>query len=101
MTTKDKSVLVDGLKKLSRDVADIAAALEESEAKETARDVPAKEKVCTYEEVRAVLADKARNGFRTEVKALLAARGLKQLSDVTDPDVFAAIMAEAEGIGNG
>ena len=101
MTTKDKSVLVDGLKKLSHDIAGIAAALEETEAPEMERDVPAKEKVCTYEEVRAVLADKARNGFRTEVKALLTAHGVKQLSDVTDPDVFAAIMAEAEGIGNG
>ena len=35
------------------------------------------------------------------MKALLTAHGLKQLSDVTDPKEYAAIVAEAEGIGNG
>lgn len=39
--------------------------------------------------------------FRAEVKAILTAHGVKQLSDVKDPDEFAAIVAEAEGIGNG
>ena len=58
-------------------------------------------KVYTYEEVRAVLAEKSRTGFRAEVKAILTAHGVKQLSDVKDPDEFAAIVAEAEGIGNG
>ncbi len=54
----------------------------------------------TYEEVRAVLAEKARTGFRADVKALLTAHGVKQLSDVSDAAVLAEIMAEAEGIGN-
>ena len=51
--------------------------------------------------MRAILAEKSRTGFRAEVKALLTAHGLKQLSDVTDPKEYAAIVAEAEGIGNG
>ena len=41
-----------------------------------------------------------RKGFRAEVKALLTAHGLKQLSDAADPAVFAALVAEAEAIGN-
>ena len=57
-------------------------------------------KVYTYEEVRAILAEKSRTGFRAEVKALLTAHGVKQLSDVNDPEVYADIVAEAEGIGN-
>lgn len=114
MTKKDKMVLIDGLKKLSQDIADIAAVLEGADgAPAKKQDVPAEAqapepeqatgpaKVCTYEEARAVLAEKSRTGFRAEVKALLTAHGLKQLSDVTDPEVFAALVAEAEGIGNG
>jgi len=112
MTKKDKQVLIDGLKKLSADVADLAALLESAEAPAKTQDAPAEEpapaaveeapaKVYTYEEVRAVLAEKSRTGFRAEVKAILTAHGVKQLSDVKDPDEFAAIVAEAEGIGNG
>ena len=114
MTKKDKTVLIDGLKKLSRDIADIAAVLEGAETDQAKKqDVPVQEtapepeqaaepeKVYTYEEVRAILAEKSRTGFRAEVKALLTAHGVKQLSDVTDPQVYAAIVAEAEGIGNG
>ena len=55
----------------------------------------------TYEEVRAILAEKSRTGCRAEVKALLTAHGVKQLSDVKSPEEFAAIVAEAEVIGNG
>lgn len=114
MTKKDKMVLIDGLKKLSQDIADIASVLEGADtAPPKKQDEPAKEsapepekaaaleKVYTYEEVRAILAEKSRTGFRAEVKALLTAHGVKQLSDVTEPEVFAALVAEAEGIGNG
>ena len=52
----------------------------------------------TYEEVRAILAEKSRTGFRAEVKAILTKHGVAQLSDVKDPSVFAAIVAEAEEI---
>ena len=113
MTKKDKQVLIEGLKKLSADVADIAALLEGTDAPAKTQDTPAKDpapipetkeapaKVYTYEETRAILAEKSRTGFRAEVKAILTAHGVKQLSDVKDPDEFAAIVAEAEGIGNG
>lgn len=112
MTMKDKLVLIEGLKKLSADVADLATLLEGVEAPEKEQGQPAENvtstpkeeapiKLYTYEEVRAVLAEKARKGFRPEVKALLTAHGVKQLSEITDPDIFAVIITEAEGIGNG
>ena len=107
MTKKDKSVLIEALRKLSADVANIATLLEETEAPTKKQDVPVEEqapapaKVYTYEEVRAILAEKSRTGFRAEVKALLTAHGVKQLSDVKEPDEFAAIVAEAEVIENG
>ena len=99
MTIQDKTVLVDGLKKLSADIADLAAQLESLEAKK--QDSPAVETAYTYEQVRAILAEKSRTGFRAEVKAILTAHGVKQLSDVKEPSEFAAIVADAEGIGNG
>ena len=52
----------------------------------------------TFEEARAVLAEKSRTGFRAEVKAILTRHGVTQLSDVKDPKVLAAIVAEAEEI---
>ena len=98
MTKQDKKVLIDGLKKLSADMADLAAQLEGADAQQ---DVPAEKPTYTYEDVRAILAEKSRTGFRAEVKAILTAHGVKQLSDVKDPSEFAAIVADAEGIGNG
>ena len=112
MTKKEKQVLIEGLRKLAADVADLAAALEGPEAKAQKQEAPAEEaapapveevpaKAYTYEEVRAILAEKSRTGFRAEVKAILTAHGVKQLSEVKAPEEFAAIIAEAEGIGNG
>ena len=111
VTKQDKTVLVEGLKKLSADVADLAARLEGSKAPENTQDEPAVEQVQapteaaptetrTYEETRAVLAEKSRAGFRAEVKALLAEFGVSQLSDVKDPGKLAEIVKKAEGIGN-
>lgn len=59
---------------------------------------PTSEKVYTYEEVRATLAEKARTGFRAEIKGILTKHGVNQLSEVRDQATFAAIMAEAEEI---
>ena len=52
----------------------------------------------TYEEARAILAEKSRLGHRAEVKAILTRYGVKQLSDVTDPKTLATLVAEAEAI---
>ena len=93
-------------------MADLAALLEGTEAPAKKQDDPVEEtapavteeaptKVYTYEEVRAILAEKSRTGFRAEVKAILTAHGVKQLSDVKSPEEFAAIVAEAEVVENG
>ena len=56
-------------------------------------------KTATMEEVRGLLAEKSRNGFRAEVKALLTAHGVEKLSEITDPAELGELMAEAEKIG--
>ena len=114
MKKKDITVLIDGFRRLSADAAEIAELLSgtETTSKKTAEvqaepetPAPAAEetsvKVYTFEEVRGILSDKARSGFRTEVKALLTSHGVKQLSDITDPAVFAELVAEAKVLGNG
>jgi hypothetical protein len=53
----------------------------------------------TKEDVRAVLAAKSSAGFRKEVKDLLAKYGAQQLKQVS-PDDYAALLQEAEVIGN-
>ena len=114
MKKKDISILIDGFHRLSADAAEIAELLSGTETTSkkaaevqtepetpstAAEETPAK--VYTFEEVRGILADKARSGFRAEVKALLTSHGVKQLSDITDPAVFAELVAEAEVLGNG
>ena len=59
---------------------------------------PAKE--WSLEEVRMVLADKSRAGHTEEVRALISKFGADRLSDIKPAD-FAALMVEAEVIGNG
>ena len=64
-------------------------------------DLKAKQvKTCTLEEARAVLAEKSRSGHKEEVKALIKRHGAKQLSDIKNPAELAALVEEAEVIGN-
>ena len=102
MTMNDNAVLVEGLTKLVDDATSLIAFLKQQTAplEDEKPDVPAETptKEYTYEEARAVLAEKSRTGFRAEVKAILTRHGVTQLSDVKDPKVLAAIVAEAEEI---
>lgn len=106
MTKKDKAALVQALNQICGGVAVMIALFEDDEApgkqdKPVEQKPEAPAKVYTYEEVRAILAKKSRTGFRAEVKALLTKHGVTQLSDVKEPEVFTAIVAEAEEIGVG
>lgn len=53
----------------------------------------------TKEDVRAVLASKSAAGYKKEVKELLEKYGAQQLKQV-NPDDYAAILKEAEVMGN-
>ena len=64
-------------------------------------DAPAaEEKRPSFEEVRGLLADKSRQGFREQVKAILTRHGVSKLSELPEAK-FAAVMKEAEVLGNG
>ena len=68
-----------------------------------AKDEPAPEpekKPLAFEEVRAILAQKARDGFKDQIKAILERHGSAKLSEL-DPSSYEAVVAEAEALGNG
>ena len=58
------------------------------------------EKPLTLEAVRAVLAEKSRNGHTADIRALLEKHGAAKLSEI-DPAKYAALMADVEALGNG
>lgn len=54
----------------------------------------------SLEQVRIVLADKSRNGLTAEVRELIRKYGADKLSEIK-PEHFAAVLKEAEVLGNG
>ncbi len=68
------------------------------EAEPDPAEEPAKE--WSLEEVRMILAEKSRAGHTEEVRDLISKYGAERLSDIKPAD-YAALMAEAEVIGNG
>ena len=62
---------------------------------------PVKEEpALTLEVVRAILAEKSRNGFTAQIRELLQKYGASKLSEV-DPAKYKALVADAEVLGNG
>lgn len=75
-------------------------AIEPKKEKATAKVPPEPEKKSiSLTDVRAVLAEKSRNGYTADVKALLLKFGANKLSDI-NPSDFEALLAEAEVFGN-
>jgi len=79
-------------------VADSLTALFSGSQPETS--VQPTSKPLTLEEVRAVLAEKSRNGHTSKIRELLEKHGAAKLSEI-DPKKYAALLAEAEVLGNG
>lgn len=58
-----------------------------------------KEKELTLEDVRAICADKACQGYTAQVKAIINQHGVGRLSDV-NPVEYKTLLAEVEVLGN-
>ena len=92
-----------------RELRDIASSINSianwlTEAFGGSSDIPdeasVQEKVLSLEDVRAILAEKSRDGFTAQIRAVLLKYGAKKLSEV-DPVNYKALVAEAEVLGNG
>ena len=57
------------------------------------------EPVLAFEEVRAILADKSREGFTAQIRELLQKYGASRLSEV-DPAHYKALIKDVEGLSN-
>ena len=60
---------------------------------------PAPEKTLSLEKVRAILAEKSRDGFTAQIRDLLQKYGASKLSEI-DPANYKALVADAEVLGN-
>ena len=83
--------LVDEFKKL--------LSTEGETTSETAESKPEPQKELKLEDVRAVLATKAKDGYKNEVRALLNKYGAESLSALAN-EHYAAVLEEAGGIGH-
>lgn len=83
----------EGMIKAAKTIKEIFSSTEEATA--TPEPTPS----YTKEDVRGILAAKSAAGFKKEVKELLEKYGAQQLKQV-DPKDYAALLKEAEVIGN-
>ena len=60
---------------------------------------PQPEPPMAFEEVRAVLANKSREGFTAQIRELLQKYGGNKLSEL-DPSCYRALVADAEGLSH-
>ena len=91
--------VADNLATLFSSGAEPDATLKQS-PKASPRVEPPTPKPITLEQVRAVLAEKSRNGHTAQVRLLLEKHGATKLSEI-DPAEYAALLAEAEVLGDG
>lgn len=91
----------EDLKQIFSNTSDTSAGAvtAKAESKEKVPPEPPKETI-KKEQVRAVLAQKSRDGFTKEVKEILKKYGANKLSEVSESD-YQAVLQDVEVLGNG
>lgn len=85
----------DSLSGLADSVRALCASLADSPQAE------AKEKqTIPLEKVRGILAEKSRNGYTAQVRAIIQSFGAERLSEI-DPSQYEAVLKKAEVLGDG
>ena len=92
-TAEDLSALADSVRALCKALADSPQEPETSKPEKKTAAVP-------LEKVRGVLAEKSRDGFTAEVRAIIQSYGAERLSEI-DPADFESVLKKAEALGNG
>ena len=95
------ATIIDELRDTASSINRIADELTDlfSYRSKTPEIAPAPEKTMSLEEVRAILAEKSRDGFTAQIRDLLQKYGASKLSEI-DPANFKALVADAEVLGN-
>ena len=98
--TSEMEATIRELRGIASSISDIANWLTGAfSGTEEAAPAPEPEKTLNLEEVRAILAEKSRDGFTAQIRDLLLKYGAKKLSEV-DPASYKALVADAEVLGN-
>ena len=101
MTTRTEfTSALEALKSSAESLLRAAEALLAIAKGENEGSAPEPSKVISLAEVRALLAEKSRQGCTDGVRAIITARGADRLSDI-DPSEYEAVMREAEALGDG
>ena len=97
----DMAATIEELRTVAATINDVANWLAEmfGGAGDAKPDVPT-EPTLTLEQVRAVLADKSRQGHTAEIRSLLQKYGAAKLSQI-DPAHYKALLADAEVLTDG
>ena len=83
------------------DIANYLTGLFNADAEHEAEPAPAApEPQLAFEDVRAILAAKSRDGFTAQIRALLQRYGAQKLSEI-DPVNYKVLVADAEGLTHG
>ena len=86
---------ISNLRKAAADINVVAVILPEMFSDSATKVSPTPEPPITLEQVRAVLAEKSRQGHTVEIRTLLQKYGATKLSQI-DPVHYKALVAEAE-----
>lgn len=93
---KELTALKEGLNDCINAMEKLIKAIDSMDTQEPVKE---KKEKLTLEEVRAVCAKKARDGFTDDVKAILTKFGVEKLSDIPE-DKFEALLKEVEVLGD-
>lgn len=90
----------DDLTALADSVRALCASLADSPQEEPKPQLAKKKQSILLEKVRGVLAEKSRDGYTAEVRAIIQSFGAERLSEI-DPANYEAVLKKAEALGNG
>lgn len=95
---KDLAMMIDELRECGQLILDISSSLERAFTSQDSQAKPEPEQF-TLEQVRSILADKARQGFTAQIRELLESHGASRLSEV-NPTEYAMLLKEVEVLEN-
>ena len=90
----------DDMTALADSVRALCASLADSPQEEPKPQRAKKKQSIPLEKVRGVLAEKSRDGYTAEVRAIIQSFGAERLSEI-DPANYEAVLKKAEELGNG
>ena len=99
--TSEMEATIRELRDIASSINDIANWLTDAVGNtDSAEAAPTPEKTYSLEEVRAILAEKSRDGFTAQIRDLLQKYGATKLSEV-NPARYRDLVADVEVLGNG